>query len=133
MRVTVEWLNDDQQILYYQFFKDWTWDEAMPQFEKGQKLLSSVDHPVATIAEYMDADEIPKNSDPYIRQIMKSRSTTYKHDTGITVFVNAGALTRAMLDVVALGEKEYRDFAEFLHTKSLEDAIELVEKRLKGF
>jgi len=126
MAVTAKWLNESNEVLHFEYKDKWTWDEAVEAIQKSQTMLNEVQHPVSSIIELEEQYYLPPNPMKYLKQIVENRST-HKNDSGITIFLNAEVLTKAMLDVISIGNPEVAKFVTFNHAKTVHEAIEKIQ------
>ena len=127
MTVTTQWLNENNDILHFKYKDKWTWAEAFEAIQKSQTMLDEVQEPVSSIIELEERYYLPHNSMTQLRQIVENRAT-HKNDSGITIFLNAEVLTKAMLDVIAMGNPEAAKFVIFNHAKTLDEAVQKINK-----
>jgi len=125
MPATVTWLNDNKNILYFDYIGMWTWEESYAAIEKSNRMMDEVNHPVGSIVDFTNTDRIPANLPKAMQKIAELRGSN-PNDSGETVYVKAEILTKAMLDVIRVTDPEVAKVIKFTHAKTVEHAEELL-------
>ncbi len=122
MSITVKWVDSQKKkIIHFEYRNEWTWDEVFQQIEKSQQMMDTVSHKVATIIDLTNTQKLPSGSMDAMGKIF-SRAI-HPNDSTIIVFLNAHALTKAMLDFFAIRDPDAVNFREFIHARTLDEAI----------
>ncbi len=123
MSVTVQWANPEQTILHFEYTGKWTWAEVFPALHESQQMMNQVNHPVASIVDLTDGKQLPLDSMKYLDKVVEARAE-HANDSGITIFLNAQVLTKAMLDFIELKNPQAIPFISLIHAKTYDEAVE---------
>jgi hypothetical protein len=125
MSVTVNWVDsEDKKILHFEYRDNWTWEESFEQIQESQQMMDTVSQKVATIIDLTDNNKIPTGAMDAIGKIFSF--PIHPNDSTVIVFLNAEALTKAMLDFISIANPDKVNFREFIHAKTLDEAIDKV-------
>jgi len=122
MNATVNWINDEKAVLHFKYKAGWSWEDVFGIVQQSQKMMDAVDYQVATIVDLTDAPKLPPDPMNALGKVVENRAT-HPNDSGITVFLNAEVLRKAMLDYIKLGDPEAAQFVEFIHAKTIDEAL----------
>jgi len=129
MSVTVDWIDSETKtIIHFEYRDMWTWEDVFEQIEKSQQMMDTVSHKVATIIDLTHNSKLPSDAMNAIGKIFDR--AIHPNDSTIIVFLNAQTLTKAMLDLIAIRDPDAVNFREFVHAKTLDEAITKVNQLL---
>lgn len=83
MGVRVNWWDETEQILHYEFHDPWTWHDYERALTQGRALMREKPHPVCIINNLLDTHKFPG----LIISRMKRYIETRPANTGLVVFV----------------------------------------------
>jgi CelD/BcsL family acetyltransferase involved in cellulose biosynthesis len=122
MTVTAQRDNDDQSIIFYQFSRDWTWDELLIAINRARVLQDSVNHRVDMILDMRDI-AIPDGVENHQRILADIRHP----NTSVRV---VGMNGEPMMGLFRTFTRTYRKVADFYETAfTLEEAYQVIETR----
>lgn len=129
MSVTADWVDSQERtIIHFDYRDKWTWEDVFEQIEKSQQMMDTVSHKVATIIDLTHSHKLPTDAMDAIGKIFDR--AIHPNDSTIIVFLNAETLTKAMLDLIAISDPQAVNFREFIHAKTLDEAINKVTNLL---
>jgi len=125
MGITVQWDNDEQTVIRYDFTNNWNWVEFQERVKEVFAMTASVDHTVDTISNFLPGANIPKDAFFQFRRAMVNAPK----NRGITVIVGASLLIQTLVKVfsriyTSLGER-------LILADSLEQARTALDERRK--
>lgn len=129
MSVTVTWADTEKTILYFEYKGQWSSNDVFRVVQDSQKMMEEAKHPVASIIDLTQGRQLPMKSADYLSDVVETRSRN-PYDSGITVFVNALPLTRAMLDLMELKNPQATRFATFAYVNSYNEAVATAKRML---
>ncbi len=132
MTIQVNWADKDKTILRLYYEQIWGWQDAIDGHIKANQMMAKVKHPVAIILDLSDSDYIPPGSLAKVRELSFMRGQQ-PNDSGITVFLNADILTKAVVEFVDMTESEELPELQAVFSKSLDDAIQQAQKALQKY
>jgi len=122
MNAKVNWVNPEKTVLHFEYSVGWSWEDAFMAVQQSMQMMDAIDYPIATIVDLTASSKLPADPMNALGKIVENRAT-HPNDSGITIFLNAEVLTKAMLDYIQLGNPEAAQFVEFVHAKTLDEAI----------
>lgn len=125
MPIEVTWLNERKDMLYFDYIGLWTWDGVFAVIEESNIMMDEVDHPVGTIVDFTNTVHLPDGLPNAMKKIAELRET-HPNDSGETVYVKAQILTKAMFDIIQMTDPEVASVIKFTHTKTVEEAENLL-------
>jgi len=132
MPVNADWLNDEKTILRFVYAGHWTWDEAVAMLDDANRKMKQVKHPVAVIVDMTDGQRLPENPLENIGRLAQGRGKS-PNDSGITVFLNADVLTKAMQDVIEITGASMPQGLTATYARTLDEAIEKAKAELARY
>ncbi len=130
MPVTVNWLNDKKNILYFDYVGLWEWEESYSIIAQSNIMMEEVNHPVGSIVDFTNTSHVPDNLADAMKKIAELRDS-HPNDSGETVYVNAKILTKAMFDIIQITQPEIASIIKFTHAKSVDEAEQILLSALK--
>lgn len=112
MPLTVEWLNDEKQVIVYRFTGKWTWDECYTVNETGKAMVRSVPHEVyvlAIAADSVAAHHIPPNTITHLPNLTKMMPDNSR----FAVIVSDNAAWLALDKMIVRISASYRERIRF--------------------
>jgi hypothetical protein len=82
--IDVDWYDDSHQILRYQFFGEWNWDEYFVALAQGREMQKTVQHMTCTINDMRQTDYLP----PDFLEKARTVSQTRPLNSGIAVYIS---------------------------------------------
>ena len=131
MNASVNWANSEKSVLHFEYGIGWTWEDVFEIVQKSMQKMDEIDYPVATIVDLTASPKLPPDPMNALGKIVENRAK-HPNDSGITIFLNAAVLTKAMLDYIKLGDPEAAKFVEFIHAKTLNEALDKATELLKA-
>ena len=99
MPIQVEWTDPGKQILLFTY-EDWTWEDLFTSIETSRQMMDEATLPVASIIKLAPGkQQLLPDLDESIKQLVEDHMRHPK-DSGVTVFVNAETVTKAMIDMI---------------------------------
>jgi len=123
MAVELNWVDETKTVLHFAYRGRWTWEEVFGALQQSQQMMDTVSHKVATIVDLTDGQKLPVDMMRHMSKIVDDRSK-HTNDSGDTVFLNAEALTKAVLNFIEIGNPEAAKFAQFVHATTYNEAVE---------
>lgn len=128
MTVQVQWYDESQTILHYQYIGNYTWEEVYTAVDAGYKLAESVQHTVGSIIDMTAAGAIPKGALTHGRQLNKRVHS----NVVMQVTVGTGTFIRTMSETFnklygMVGGQVSTFFAD-----SVDEAQEMIKDKLAG-
>jgi hypothetical protein len=85
MPVTVDWYDDEKQIIYYRFEGLWSWAQFLSGWERVGDLLDSIDHEAHIIGDFTRSLRFPAD---LVRHIRETRRLAEQHPrAGLVVVI----------------------------------------------
>lgn len=95
MPVNAHWLDDEQQIVVYEFVGLWTMDELRATFAAEREMIAGFAQPIAYINDYSQSTRIPLDI------VFRAREFIPMMDTSIpTYIVHADTIVRFMAEAI---------------------------------
>ena len=95
MSISIEWGDEDHTIVYWDFRGSWTWREFTVAQDQATRMLATVDHTVAVIADMKNSPVLPANALAlYLSYLQRAAG-----NTGLIVVVGASRLVKTMIAV----------------------------------
>lgn len=132
MPVTAEWLDDDRTIVRFNYDGNWEWEEAFQVVNTGNEMMKQVDHPVAVVVDMTNGQQLPPNPLQNIQKLSRGRGQ-HPNDSGITVFLNAEVLTKAMQDVLEMTGAQLPPGLSATYARTLDEAIKQANLELARY
>jgi hypothetical protein len=98
MKVQVQWHNEEHNLLYYQFEKDWDWEDMHKAFTEARSLMASVPHRVDIIMDLGVAGLVPKGA---LAKIRWAFDVPKAENIGVTIIVTPNAFVKYMTDMAS--------------------------------
>ena len=71
-KIIVQWHNSEQTILLLKMKSGWTWGDLYHAAAEGEALLDTVTHPVCTIADFSEANQIPPHALTHLKNMNRA-------------------------------------------------------------
>jgi hypothetical protein len=107
MPVTLEWLDDGQQVLLYTYTGRWTWDEYHAIITETHRRLAGITHPVYAILDFTAASLIPSGS--FVAHLSNG-GRRLPDQLGFTVLAGSGLIFCVVERVLAALPGRQREF-----------------------
>jgi len=125
MPVSITWLTDKKNILYFDYIGKWEWKESFDAISKSNEMMDEVNHQVGSIVDFTNSDHLPDGLADAMKTIADLRES-HPNDSGETVYVNAQILTKAMFDIIRVTDPKVANVIKFTHAKSVDQAEKLL-------
>ena len=132
MPVTARWLDEEKTILGFIYSGSWEWQEAFDMMATSPQMMDEVDHPVAVVVDMTTGQQLPSDPLKHIPKLSQGRGKS-KNDSGITVFLNANILTKAMQDVIEMTKMPMPKGLVAVYARTYDDAIEQARIELQRY
>lgn len=99
MSMSIGWLDDDKTVVYRRIEGEWTWDEFYATHEQAMKMMSSVEHSVSLLSEFVDnaALMLPKQLFSHAHHLLKDFPDNYN----LLIFVVESQIAQSMLSSIS--------------------------------
>jgi hypothetical protein len=125
MGIRVKWNNAEKTILRYTFEGEWSWEELDMARRHGEKMVEGMMQRYDVILDVRRLEGIPRNT----LEVIRDHYAVHSPNGGLSVFVGATALMRAILDV--LNRLKPNSFGHFRCVQTLEEAYNLIDNHLR--
>lgn len=105
MSVNAYWFSEDERIIRFDFFGDWTWQEFYLAFEQSQQMRAAVSGRVDTIIDMSSSGRLPNN---VLSHLVRVTSRVSKNP-GLAVVVSSD---RFILALYQASTRMYRQVAK---------------------
>jgi hypothetical protein len=122
MPVTVNWDNDEHNVLHYRMTGNWTWEEYFAALKEGRECMKSVPHSVSIINNMLDTHHVPHSFITTARSVIDKRPP----NTGLAIFISKSMFFGMLYNVFAKVSPIIRE--NYLLTNSVEDARTLIKE-----
>lgn len=125
MPISVQWANDEHNVMLTVFEGQWDLDDFYKMVADGKELLKDVDYPFITIVDYS------KSLTPPRRTLSVGRHVERVHNPNRLrlIWVKPGMFIEMLY--ATLGKIHPRGFGDSVTVDTLEDAYALADKFLK--
>jgi hypothetical protein len=125
MAISIQWDNDDKQIIRGEVNGRWTWAELHNALEKTIEMMDSVSYKVDFILDVSHSRFIPGGA----TQAVQSVATPQTHpNEGIKVIVGANAILRFAYEAYRRINQGMGKNQEFLFAKTQDEARDLITR-----
>ena len=98
MPVTIEWGNEEKNILHVRFIRPWNWDEYYGIYKEGYAMTEGVDHKVNIIMDFSKNDgRLPASALTHFR---KAASEAHPRRGVVVITSPRMLLVKTMLGIV---------------------------------
>ena len=123
MPIDVNWDDDAQTVIRYEFWSPWTWNEYRQAIDRAWELAGSVSHPTDTITDMSASRLLPEG----LFRNVKQSVVEIPESTQTVVLVGGGLFVETMLNVI---KSVYRNAAsKFFVVETVEEARVLIQQR----
>ncbi len=126
MAIHVLWDDEAHTILRYEYQDAWKWEEALAALNQARDMMAAGENRVDCIVDMRASPSMPIGNAIIQLRKMGALGQDMKNYSGLTVFVQADAFLKALLQVY---ERVYPDEARRLtlpHVYSLETAHQFI-------
>ena len=132
MGVEAKWLDDEKTILGFIYSGRWEWQEAFDMMEDSPRIMDEADGPVAVVVDMTAGRDLPSDPLKHILKLSQGRGKS-KNDSGITVFLNANVLTKAMQDVMEMTKMRVPPGLVAVYARTKDEAMEKAQQELDNY
>lgn len=126
MPITMHWLDGRNDILVTSFSQEWTLEDFYANLDQAERILTSVDHPFVSIADFTHSSTPPRKILSIGRRVQSAR----RPNRVALIFVNFGTL--AQMIYRSLARIYPSAFEGWYHAHSLQDAVALADRILEA-
>ncbi|MEZ4670385.1 MAG: hypothetical protein R3E39_20960 [Anaerolineae bacterium] len=121
MAVAVDWLNDDQTILKYEFDGQWTWNELYAALQQVDMMMNSVEHTVYVIIDYQGSQGIPPGALTHLRSSTMRAAPNW----GGGVFIGISSLVESLLNIFTNLNRKLAE--RYATAANIEEALSILQ------
>lgn len=126
MAVTVQWLDDAEDILHYRFQDPWNWTDYERALYEGREMMAQKEHYVCIINDLRNAISAPDSFISKARQYIANRPS----NTGLAVFMVDTRFLSVMIDVLTRSLPGLQD--KYVLVDSFDDAVKRTKQWLNA-
>ena len=124
MPITVQWLDEKKEVVFYEFTDPWTLTDWHQAVDKSNDMMSAVPHRVHTIADMTGSSVIPSN----ILLGARYASKKFSPNVGMIIYVRANQFIQT---VANMAQKLFPNLKSKVYfTETFEAAIEMAQARI---
>jgi hypothetical protein len=123
MCITVEWANEDHNVVLYRVEAPWTWEDTERAKQLYQQMTVAIDHKVNCIFDVRAIGTLPRNT----LQVIVEYYSALPANAGIYAVVGAPTMLKAVMDVLRVMRPNV--FSRYQTVNDFEDAYRLMGLR----
>jgi hypothetical protein len=127
-KITVEWGNPEKTILLIKMHLGWTWGDMYQAAKEGEELVAIVGHPVCTIADFSEANQIPPRALTHIKNMNRP---AHKNQTKLAI-VGLNLVGKSMINIFIQLYGAFVSGAEIKLVSTIEEAYEFFQIESDG-
>ncbi len=126
MAISVQWDNNEQTIVRFEYEGNWDWEGFYKYIGEANEMMDTVPHPVVSIVDMSKTNHMPPNAIAHIRRIV---DVSKEHNnSNISVFVGAGRFAEMLFSTLQKVYPDTKTIAGFHFVDTIEEARPLALK-----
>lgn len=122
MPIQIDWLNQQQNIIYVRFIKEWNLRRYRTLIDTSNRMIQTVSHPVHLIHDFSQSESTPRELLVGMQYANKQLSA----NQGLTILINANSVISAY---VLMAKRTGLPSARHIyHATSFEESLHLIKK-----
>ena len=128
MGIAIHWDNSEKTVVRFVYNGKWTWEEFYNTIAQANAMMDTVSRPVVSIIDMRSSNYLPPGAAIHIRNVI--RQSQSHNNSGISVFLQADMIVKAMIDVLRKAYPDILANTNWIYAKTLEEAQILAQEQV---